>query len=357
MKFQFSKQTSRFCLTVLFALIGSASAHACTVPVFRYALERWPPDVHIVSVTSNAPMDVAMLDNESHANLWVRRAPADQTHAVRVIYPDIDRAWYTGDWEPGLLSRLADSPLRRRIAHELLTGATAIFVVLESTDSTSNATTKALLEKSLKALANEIELPAQPDYEDEQDGWGEAGQEEQGLQAIPVRVDFPVLTLSRSDPDETMLIKQIEGLDDEFANPEEVVVVTVFGQGRMIPLTGEELVPDVINELCWFLCSACSCRVKALNPGIDMLLTANWDEAKYSYPEAVTTICPNGKTFSLGGTGIVVQASANREQTVEPSQAGPEQDAPTPSPSIPPIAWLAALAIIVTGTLIWVLKK
>ena len=175
--------------------------------------------------------------------------------------------------------------------------------------------------------------------------------------SLPMRIAFPVLTLSRSDPDETMLIKQIEGLDDEFANPEEVVVVTVFGQGRMIPLTSEELVPDVINELCWFLCSACSCRVKALNPGIDMLLTANWDEAKYSYPEAVTTICPNGKTFSLGGTGIVVQASANREQTVEPSQAGPEQDAPTPSPSIPPIAWLATLAIIVTGTLIWVLKK
>ena len=46
-------------------------------------------------------------------------------------YSTIQR-WYEGAWEPGLLTRLADSPMRRRIAHDLVTGATATFVLIES---------------------------------------------------------------------------------------------------------------------------------------------------------------------------------------------------------------------------------
>lgn len=352
----FPNHTSRFYLPVLLSLISMASARACTVPVFRYALERWPPDAHIISIASNVPLDTATLDSEYHANLWFQRAPADQTNAVRVIYPDINQAWYSGDWKPDLLAQLTDSPLRRRIAHELMTGTTAVFVMLESTDATSNATTKAMFEKSLAELANEIELPKELDYEDEQDGWSGAGHG-QDVGTIPVRIDFSVLTVSRSDASETFLIKQIEGLDTGFSNPKEIVMVAVFGQGRMIPLAGEELVPAVINELCWFLCSACSCRVKALNPGVDMLLAANWDEAKHSYPNAVTTVLPNGETFTLGGTGIVEQASTEEEQKTMSSQATPEADTPATSNPIPPIAWLAVLTLIVTATLTWLLKK
>ena len=35
----------RFLLFNLFLLCISAAAHACTVPVFRYALDRWPAEM------------------------------------------------------------------------------------------------------------------------------------------------------------------------------------------------------------------------------------------------------------------------------------------------------------------------
>src|SRR5262249_28271754 len=37
-------------------LLTAAAAHACNVPVFRYALERWPPDPYEVIVFHRGPL-------------------------------------------------------------------------------------------------------------------------------------------------------------------------------------------------------------------------------------------------------------------------------------------------------------
>jgi hypothetical protein len=44
-----------------------------------------------------------------------------------------------------------------------------------------------------------------------------------------------------------------------------------------LPLIGAGITPDNIHESAAFLVGACSCEVKDLNPGFDLLLTANWD--------------------------------------------------------------------------------
>jgi len=336
------------------AMLVSCPVDACTVPVYRYALERWPADPHVVMLSSSATVRANTLDlNEHHANLWVQRAPTEQTVDVRIVYADSERTWYEGSWDPTLLTRLADSPLRRRIAHELATGKVAFWILLESASAATNDTVYAMLRERLNALRTEIGVPEQPDYEDEVDGYAGPGG---SLSAIPVRVDFALHRLSRRDRDEAFLVQQITGLDPAFLSDKETVLVAIFGRGRMIPLYGEELVPDAIDELAWFLCSACSCRVKTLNPGIDLLMAAAWDEAVYEYPFPAKTRLPDGTSFYFGGTGNVVLAVAGEgEAGGAKSDLGGTQ-VPLPSHKRR-LFTLAAVAALLLLSIAWRLRR
>jgi hypothetical protein len=43
-------------------------------------------------------------------------------------------------------------------------------------------------------------------------------------------------------------------------------------------LHGEQLRPIQIERWASFLCDGCSCRVKEANPGVDLLIRADWEE-------------------------------------------------------------------------------
>jgi hypothetical protein len=59
---------------------------------------------------------------------------------------------------------------------------------------------------------------------------------------------------------------------------DEPMVFPVFGRGRMLGcLFGEYITEKNIQDVVSFLAASCSCDVKALNPGTDLLLAALWD--------------------------------------------------------------------------------
>jgi len=337
-------------------LLTVGVVQACSVPVFRYGLERWRQDVHLVSIASNVAPAGAVMTDPGHANLWLERAVNAQDVPVRVFFPDSEVAWYEGQWDDGLPTRLADSPLRRRIAHELLSGTTAVFVLLESSINATNAAVAAMLRERLAALTEEIELEDDPDYEDEADGWTgpDMGRD---LASIPLRVAFTMHRLSRDNVAEQFLVDQLVALAAREAQPTAVSLAVIFGRGRTITLTGEELTPDIITEVCWFLCSACSCRVKALNPGIDLLLAANWDDALLDYPEQTVVVLPDGGEFRVGGTGVLASARMERV-TPTPAKAAPDTapSVPAPGDSRRQAAMLAAASLAVVVLLVALLK-
>lgn len=58
----------------------------------------------------------------------------------------------------------------------------------------------------------------------------------------------------------------------------EPLVVPVFGRGRALEVIPASSVNDaLIEDLTLFLCGACSCQVKDMNPGFDLLLDAQWE--------------------------------------------------------------------------------
>lgn len=302
------------CRIVAYLLVGVLlipAAQACNVPVFRYALERWPADPHVASFRTNLPMDRAQLQPATDANLWCEFAREPQTQDVRVVYPDIFVEWYRGDYDEGLLTRLSDSPLRRALAQELLTGKAVAFVLLESSNAATNNAVCALLESRLELLKQEIEIPEILDYSDDTGTAKPVGRDVTGT--IPTRLDFTVHRLGRDSAPEASFVRQLVGMDEQLRDVTQPAIFAVFGRARCIPVFGEALTADLIDELCWFLCSACSCRAKAMNPGIDLLFAVNWEEAIFSYPEPVVCVLPDGRTYEIGGTQPVSRASTARE--------------------------------------------
>ncbi|MDO8943549.1 MAG: hypothetical protein Q7U75_10220, partial [Desulfobacterales bacterium] len=126
----------------------------------------------------------------------------------------------------------------------------------------------ATLEKELQGLQTTLKLPELTDSPEDaiQDG-------------PPLRVEFSLLRVRRDDPAEQGLVAMLIGCEADLAGLNEPLVFPLFGRSRaMLPLVGGGISPDNIRGSATFLSGACSCQVKELNPGFDLLITANWND-------------------------------------------------------------------------------
>ncbi len=278
-------------------LAAAGELPGCNVPVFRYALERWPADPYLLTVfhkadspqsaapereslqqasdrgQANFELLSANLDEplpERQATLWSSQKGASPPWLV-IEYPDTGEstppAW-SGKLEPGIARQLLDSPARREIARRLVTGASSVWVLLESGNATADDATEAVLKAELGKLETEIEVPP-VDPEDPRT----AGNAE-------LKIAFSVLRLSREDPLERIFIATLLGIDPELAGGKGPIGFPVFGRGRVLAgMAGKFLEPEAIREATFYLCGACSCEIKAQNPGFDLLMAVNWEDA------------------------------------------------------------------------------
>jgi hypothetical protein len=71
-----------------------------------------------------------------------------------------------------------------------------------------------------------------------------------------------------------MLLRSEEGLESS----REPMVFPIFGRGRKLDaLAGKGISTENVEEYCAFLSGPCSCQVKLQNPGLDLLLAAEWE--------------------------------------------------------------------------------
>ncbi len=93
---------------------------------------------------------------------------------------------------------------------------------------------------------------------------------------IPLRVEFALRRLTRENRNEAPLRAMIGGLASEADGP---VLVPVFGRGRILDaIPAESVSTQTIINACRYMVGECSCTVKALNPGVDLILNVDWQE-------------------------------------------------------------------------------
>ena len=108
----------------------------------------------------------------------------------------------------------------------------------------------------------------------------EAAATSENLPALQIK--FSVLRLSRDDPENQLLWRMLRhseaDLEQDYADVP--MAFPVFGRGRTLwGLVGKGINDNAISEYCGYMVGMCSCEIKAQNPGFDLLLNANWDEA------------------------------------------------------------------------------
>lgn len=288
----------------------------CNVPVFRYALERWPSDDYQLVVYHRGPLsraDEKLLGEleqslavkispqngatSKSCNLQIYRIDVDSTDEAKDVEPSLLRErWKTtlsdkplkspfvelrtgsiagkrvtvwhGSLEKLDVQNLFQSPTRKRIGDRLLKGDAVVWLVLKSNDASKNEPVLKMLREKNKSLSQEVELP---------DGIGLPGSEL--YSDVPLLLNFNVVELDRSDKQESILTDLVKALDPEAYEKGEPILVPIFGRGRALEVIPASRVDEgLIGDLTAFLCGACSCQVKERNPGFDLLMVADWQQ-------------------------------------------------------------------------------
>jgi hypothetical protein len=269
------------------------SLAVCNIPVFRYALERWRASPYEAIVfrrgplgeaeraflreirRSNANIDLREVDlagspEENDAALW--KAQGDRPLPwVVVRFPNAGPAFppaWTGPLADLRSNGLLDSPARREAARRLLSGDSAVWVLLESGRKEADDAAAARLRAELDRLEKELKLPVP--VEDDPPL----------LSEVPLKIVFSILRIAPSEDRERAFAGLLRAAEPELAKVDEPVAIPVFGRGRALwPLWGKDLSPEGIEEAAKFLTGACSCQVKELNPGVDLLFEVDWESS------------------------------------------------------------------------------
>jgi hypothetical protein len=315
-----------YVLAFCVAFCVPVQAQGCTIPVFRYALEKWDLTSYEILVVHRGPLSVDLqktLDKwnatPSKANVDITFLDPDAKSSTKLRKSQIELAQSEGykDEAPWMLVRyqaprqkaftawsgpctlanlhsLLDSPMRQTILAHLTRGASGVFVLLTSGDEQKDKAAYNLAVKTLQSLEKKIKLPEQ-DADGPQLTW-----------RLPLKVWLPVVTLDRSKPEEAVLVRLLLNTGEELAEAKGPILFPIYGRGRALPgLTGEDLSEKYLLTVTSFLCGPCSCTIKAFNPGLDLLLVADWKEIPdklfagkegLPVPEVSLTIAPSPST-------------------------------------------------------------
>lgn len=292
-------------LALGFALVCGLSALACQVPVFRYALERWPADKYEVLVihdglTAAGQLELARLQAAAQSGspagpanfqmrvleagslrdarlveLWQQRTDQEQPLMV-VLFPlhaqEVpDRLLQAGPLTASAVDGLLSSPVRREVAQRLSGGESAVWIFVPSGDAAQDELALKNLQQRLERAQRTFKVPTAEELE--------IDPAVLASQKLPLKIAFSVVTLERHDPREAFLLQALERCEADLPSTQPLAF-PVFGRGRVLyALVGKGIMPATIDAACEFMVGPCSCQVKNQNPGVDLLLSHDWEAA------------------------------------------------------------------------------
>ena len=275
-------------------MLIAPSIWGCTIPVFQYALERWPADLYEVILFHGGPLnseeqdllkklrydsaaniyiskfDVSEGSDQEMLKLWESQSSSELPWIV-LLYPrhlQISEPIWSARFTASAVEMLLHSPVRTRAANRILEGDVAAWILLDSGVKEQNEAIAHLLDSQLSRMEEILEILEPEDYTDYVDD---------ATDADP-KVAFSLIRVARADPKEQILIRTLLHSDPELRTISEPIAFPIFGRGRALcALVGDDVNERNIEEVCAFLVGWCSCQVKELNPGMDILMSADWD--------------------------------------------------------------------------------
>lgn len=326
--------------------ILSVASLACSVPVFRYGLDRWVADAYRLELPAALlEADPVKADTAGRGaaslNLQFLSPDGITSDGARLLFPKetaVQPEIWRGTLDGATYGALTDSPARRELVRRILDGDSAVWVVVGGSDPERNAAFAKLIEEQNAETERTGTLPERdPDDPGSQLGPGPE-----------LKIHFSVLKLSRADAAERFFIAALAGPEGlERIGEDQPFGALVFGRGRVMgSWPAEMLNAERVQQVNQFLLGACTCEAKRLHPGWDLLLRVDWDGELARVSNALkaagaTTQAPPAQLPAAPAPETVVFAPA------APARAPAILDSkPTPRPMLLPITALAgALAL------------
>ncbi|MDB6003677.1 MAG: hypothetical protein JWR15_664 [Prosthecobacter sp.] len=242
--------------------VFATGALACSVPVFRYALEHWAADPYRVSVPHGVKLE---------GNFKVTVSAEQRIELRQPLTMRNDEVIWSADYTETNAKLLIDSPARQQIAERFSNGESAVWVLLKCGDKTKDSAAQKFLDERLEYLSSVMELPKL----DQQDV-------KNGLVSIPgdgLRLAFSTLRVKRDDAAESAFIAMLLASERDLRSVNEPIAFPIFGQGRVLyALVGKGIKVETVDRAAQFLIGSCSCQVKEQNPGVDIVMAVDWKQ-------------------------------------------------------------------------------
>jgi len=361
-------------LAFMVLVIAAPSLRACQTPVFRYALEKWPVDYYPLLVYHDAPLsakDQEVIDwleevqetEGSQISLHVldvskptsqpATQPATQPTTQPTTQPDLSPAeaqnryilkkfpppadvqmpamtlrysarpgpkgaiWpvvHSGRLNGKIIRSVMNSPARKEVAKRILSGDSSVWILVESGDKAKDEAAAKTLQTGLTLMNKELQLPEQPPAPPVEEGY------EDDAVSIELKVAFTMLRVSRTDPAEKMFVKMLLGSEDGL-DKGEPVAFPIYGRGRALAgFVGDEIESENIEDACAFMVGRCSCQVKNLNPGTDMMFSVDWDAALMGEKMMTMPDPPKFVTDEVDAQDVTLMTAAPTDDKIAATQ-------------------------------------
>ncbi len=293
-------------LAVMLTALSVASAQACNVPVYRYAMYNWASAPYLVFyfhhgqvAEEDQPVNrllAELIDTEPAPNLIFKAVDATQDEQVEQLPQLVREAWqshsqgteplhlvftpwgaqlFAGRLDVAAVRSMVDSPARKWLGELLAQGNAAVLLILTGPDAAENRRAEDVAAGVIAQVADG-DFAGPSNFLPEPTEGAAADSDPQGLPAA--RFEVASLKLSRTDPAEKWLVKMLLSVESDLHEfPKEPMIFAVYGRGRaMPPYVGKGITPENLAECVAFLSGACSCMVKEQNPGMDLLFHWDW---------------------------------------------------------------------------------
>jgi hypothetical protein len=283
------------------------TTRACSTPVYRYAMYNWPSAPYRVFYFhrgESAEEDLAInkLVDElgdalpAPANVFVSTVDLSKTELDKLPVPVkeafeackdgepthlVFTPWgvdiFSGRLDKDTIAAMSESPARAKLAKLLEKGNATVLLLVPGKDKKENARAEKEIKKLIASAAGG-EIPTSLAFQ-APPPVGPDGEVDEDAAAAANRIDVAMLTVDRSDPAEKWLVKSLMTIEPDLNDlADEPMVFAVYGRARALePYVGKGITSDNLAEIVMFVADACSCMVKDMNPGSDLLVKWDWD--------------------------------------------------------------------------------
>lgn len=239
-------------LHVKIVLLSAILSLACTTKVSEWVLVNAPAGRYTLIYFYKDQINEAVRNKNASVAREISSANIDFRSVEKKEIAQPYYALYYGNRffarydDPKNISGLTVSPIRQKIASEIMTGKLCVLTYLTTGNKEKD-------DNGMQIIRN-------------------------ALNDSPFKNIVTVTELSRNSAEESHFVSLLLNVEDDLKTIPEPMLFGVFGRFRALePLLGKGITEENIKLMIDFFTADCSCVIKDDLPGMDILFTDNWD--------------------------------------------------------------------------------